>query len=149
MKKIGLFFMLGILFVLVSGCASTVQFVQLPDQNKTIEDLEKGRIYVMRPATVGMAIPMLVTEGGKTIGETGPKGYLCWEREPGETQILSQAENTDALNLNVQKGIVYYIFQHVRMGWVKARNELELVNEDEGKNVLKKCSPPTVKASKK
>ena len=150
MKKAGLVFILGAIFVLCSGCATTVQFVPFPDQDKTVEDPEKGRVYLMRPASIGGAIPMLVSEGGRQIGETGPKGFLCWKRQPGQTQVLSQAENTDAVNFDVEKGRVYYIFQHVRMGWVKARNELELLpDEEEGKKVLKKCNPPTVKGMKK
>ena len=150
MKKACLVFIFGAIFVLSSGCATTVQFVTLPDQNQTVEDPEKGRIYLMRPASIGGGIPMLVSEGGRQIGETGPGGFLCWERQPGETQVTSQAENTDAVTFDVDKGKVYYIFQHVRMGWVKARNELELVtDEEEGKKVLKTCKPPAVKGTKK
>ena len=50
--------------LLLTGCASTRQFVALPDQTKTIENASKGRIYVMRPATVGGAISMNVSDDG-------------------------------------------------------------------------------------
>jgi hypothetical protein len=128
--------------LLLAGCASTQQFVPYPDQTKTIEDSAKGRIYVMRPATVGAGISMDVSDGGKIIGSTGPHGFLCWEREPGDTIISSKAENTSAVNVPVKAGQAHYIFQHLRLGWVMARNEMEIVSEEEGKKVLKQCKPP-------
>ena len=124
------------------GCASTQQFVPFPEQTKTVEDSNKGRIYVMRPATFGAGISMDVSDGGIIIGSTGPHGFLCWEREPGQTVISSKAENTSAVNLPVKAGQVHYIFQHLRLGLVMARNEMEIVSEEEGKKVLKQCSPP-------
>ena len=139
-KHITLLIAVSCLFLV--GCASTQQFVPLPDQTKTVEDSAKGRIYVMRPATVGAAISMDVSDGGRIIGSTGPHGFLCWEREPGDTVISSKAENTSAVNLPVKAGQVHYIFQHLRMGWVIARNQMEIVSEEEGKKVLKQCKPP-------
>ena len=119
------------------GCASTQQFVPLPDQTKEVEDSAKGRIYVMRPATIGAAISMDVSDEGKIIGSTGAHGFLCWEREPGDVVISSKAENTSAVNLPVKAGQVHYIFQHLRLGLVMARNKLEIITEEEGKKDLK------------
>ena len=130
----------GCLFLV--GCATTQQFVPLPDQTQTVEDSTKGRIYVMRPASIGTAISMDVSDAGRIIGSTGPRGFICWEREPGDTAITSKAENTSAVSLPVKAGQAHYIFQHLRMGWVIARNELEIVSEEDGKKVLKKCKPP-------
>jgi hypothetical protein len=85
---------------------------------------------------------MDVSDSGKIIGSTGAQGFLCWEREPGDTVISSKSENTSAVRVSVEPGQVYYIFQHLEIGWVMARNELELVNEADGKKALKKCDPP-------
>jgi hypothetical protein len=128
--------------VLLTGCASTQQFVALPDQSKTVDDPAKGRIYVMRPATMGAAISMNVSDGGKAIGRTGPHGYLCWERPPGDTIISSSSEGVSSNPLTVQAGLVYYFFQHLRMGVLIARSELELLDEQKGREVLKRCHPP-------
>lgn len=128
--------------LLLTGCASTKQFVPLPDQSKTVEDPAKGRIYVMRPASVGGAIKMNVTDGNTPIGTTGPKGFLCWERDPGDVVVASSSENTSRVSLAVRPGSVYYVLQHVRMGIWIARTDLETVTEDQGKLELKKCKPP-------
>jgi hypothetical protein len=132
--------------VLATGCASTRQFVPLPDQAQKIQDSSKGRIYVMRPASVGSAISMSVSDGGKPIGSTGAHGFLCWEREPGDTIVTSTSEGASHAALSVQPGVVYYIFQHLRMGLLIARSELEIVNEEKGRAVLKKCHPPKIES---
>ncbi len=126
------------------SCASNQQFIPLPDQSRVVEDPAKGRIYVMRPASVGSAISMDVSDDGRIIGSTGPNSYLCWERPPGRTIISAKSENTTAVGVNVEAGKVNYLFLHVRLGWVIARNILEIVSEEEGKKILKGCSPPKV-----
>jgi hypothetical protein len=130
---------------LMTGCASTRQMVPLPDQTKLIEDAGKSRIYVVRPSVVGGAISMRVSDGENEIGTTGAKGYLCWEREPGETTIRSHAENEDKLQLNTEAGAIYYIQQQIRVGVMVARNKLKLLSPQQGEDALLKCKPPNVK----
>ena len=132
--------------VTLTACASTKQFVPLPDQSRTIDDPAKGRIYVMRPAVVGAAIPMTVNDGSAGIGQTGPKGFLCWERPPGDARIESRSEGSSLAHFKVDAGSRYYIFQHVKMGMLQARSELELLSENEGKKLLIKCSPPKIES---
>lgn len=136
--------LLGTIIALSSGCASTKQLVPLPDQTKTIEDSSKARIYVLRPTTLGSAIAMTVWDAETKIGSTGPNGYLCWERTPGETEIRSRSENTVALPLTCKAGEVYYIGQHVRMGILFARTKLSVLPNEEGKEKTSKCKPPKV-----
>jgi len=130
---------------LLAGCASTTQYVPLPDQSKRIEDPSKARIYVVRPTGFGGAISFRVSDGDTLIGNTGPNGYLCWERPGGQMEVIGKAENTSNLPVDVEQGTVYYIQQHVRMGILKARNELSLLPEAEGKSKVSKCKPPKVK----
>ena len=126
------------------GCVSSHQIVPFPDQSKTVSDPTKGRIYVFRPANSGGAVAMEIFDDGKLVGITGAAGYLCWERPPGQTVISAKAENMSSVNLPVQAGKAHYIFQHMAMGWVQARNRLEIVSEEEGLKILKKCKPPKI-----
>jgi len=135
---------LGAVIVLSSGCA-TKQFVPLPDQTKVIEDPSKARIYVLRPIFLPPLISMTVSDGEQKIGSTGPHGYLCWERAPGETEIRSQSENTAVLPLTCKAGEVYYIGQHARVGNLYARTALSILSEEQGKQKMTKCKPPSVK----
>jgi hypothetical protein len=130
--------------LMLSACASTRQFVPLPDQSKSVADSAKGRIYVMRPAVFGAAIPMTVNDNGGVVGQTGPKSFLCWERPPGDARIESRSEGSSLAFLRVKAGTVYYIFQHIKLGALQARSALEVVPEDEGKKVLATCNPPKI-----
>ena len=141
MKKI-FFAVVAVLFL--SGCAGAKQYLPLPDLTVPVENPDYGRIYVLRPTPFGSAVSMKVREGIKNIGVTGPNSFLAWEREPGPASIVSKAENDEVLNFEVEKGKAYYVQQHVRMGLMEARNELELLSEDEGKALLSKCKAPKV-----
>ena len=142
-----------ILFVaaafVLSGCASTHQFVALPDQTKSIDNHEKARIYVMRPESIGCAVSMEVKDNEQVIGKTGGHGFLCWERQPGKVTISGSAENTSTVDLEVAKGLSYYIWQEVKMGILMARNKLQILDEPKGKEMLGKCKPPEVELSSK
>jgi len=125
-----------------AGCASNKQFVPVPDQNVRVENAAKGRIYLIRPSSMGSAASMEVWDGNVHVGNTGAKSFLCWEREPGEAIVSGREENVSTVSLWVKTNEVYYIFQHMRMGWWQARNELEVIPETQATGLLKKCRAP-------
>ncbi len=133
-----------IFLIFLVGCASSRQYVPLPDLSRPIENTDQGRIYVLRATPFGCAISMKIREGVRTIGVTGPNSFLVWDREPGHASIVSEAEDDSVLDLEVEKGQTYYIQQHVKMGLLMARNELELLSDDRGKTLLKKCKAAKV-----
>lgn len=134
--------------LLTVGCATNEQFVRFPDQQMRVENPEMGRIYVMRPTSFGAVASMEIWDGNRHIGNTGPTSFLCWEREPGMAHIVGREENASSVDVEVKTNQVYYIFQHVQMGWLQPRNKLELVDEAEGAKILKECNPPKVYAAK-
>ena len=133
---------LAALAVLATGCASTRQFAAFPDQSKAIENPSKARIYVVRPTNFGSAVGMKVFDGEKLIGKTGPKGYLCWERAPGNVSITGKSENKSTVQFSATAGQTYYLQQHVRFGIFYARNKMSRLHPGEGKEKLQQCSPP-------
>lgn len=140
---------MGFVCFVTVGCASTKQYVVIPNQSAIVEDPEKARIYVLRPVSIGGVVPMEVQDGEIVVGETGPRGALCWERDPGPADITSHAENVDFLRIETEKGIVYYLLQRVKMGFMIARTKLEQISKEEGETNLKKCKiPSTVSAQK-
>lgn len=127
--------------LLLVGCASTKQFVPMPNQAQSIENTNKGRIYVMRPSALGSAVGMNVADGGNPIGSTGPGGYLCWERDPGDVLVSSTSENTSRVALAVRPGSIHYVLQNIRMGFWVARTDLEVLDDVRGKKELARCKP--------
>ena len=134
------------LLSLITGCASSKQYVHFPDQNKAIENPELARIYVVRPTADVAAVSMKISDGDNAIGTTGPKGFLCWERIPGSATIIStdwgKTNSISKLALHTAKGHVYYIQQNVRLGVLKAHHEFTLLSEEDGKAIVSKCNPP-------
>lgn len=134
--------LLGLLAVSAVGCASARQSVALPDQSQHVEDPAKGRIYVIRPATIGSAIGMNVQDGDTYIGKTGPNSYLCWEREPGTVSVSGHAENTSYIQFIVEEGRRYYVLQELKIGLMLPRNNLVEISEAQAEKWLQKMKPP-------
>ena len=145
MRNIILSLMVVFVALSAAGCATTCQSVTIPDQSKKIDNPQMARIYVVRPTAFGGAISIRITDNDKYIGNTGPNGYLCWERQTGKAEIAGKAENISTVTLDVKADEVYYICQHIKMGWWYARNELEVINADKGKEFLNKCKPPVLR----
>ena len=128
--------------LLFAGCASNEQYVRYPDQSKVVEDPAKGRICVIRPKLAGMGISPAITDDGKSIGSTCPRGFLCWERAPGDATIAGITDTTNEVAVTVKAGGVTYIFQAIDFGWTRTDNRLEIVSEQEGRAAIEKCKPP-------
>ena len=142
LMKIRFLLFASLLPLLFTGCASTLQPAHFPDQTKVVEDPGKGRIYVIRPGLTGIGITTDVKDNGQLVGSTGPHGFLCWERAPGDAVITSTAEDTSEVQVTVQAGKVNYIVGKLDFGWIITSSRLAVVSEEEARVALKKCHPP-------
>lgn len=134
-----------VLLALLNGCAATVQYVPMPDLDVEVEDPGQCRVYVVRTSPVGSSIPMGIFDGGidgTKIGRTGPRGFLCWERPPGEFEVAGRAENVSSLDVAAEAGDVVYIQQIVRMGFFIARNKLVEMDAVDGDERVEAYSRP-------
>ena len=93
----------------------------------------KSRIYVYRNENIGGAVTMNVLLDDHNMGQTVAKTYLVADVEPGKHKIVSIAENQDLLELTTLAGRIYYVWQEVKMGFMYARNQLQLVEEAVGR----------------
>jgi hypothetical protein len=100
-----------------------------------------GSVYIVRPSFLGLAINFRVFADGEEMGKTKGKRYLKFDLPAGNHLIMSKAENESEYELEVNAGEVYYLEQKVKMGALKARNELELLSTEEGLAALEKCKP--------
>ena len=90
-------------------------------------------VYIYRNESMGAAVKMDVTVDGQPIGQTVAKTFLYKEVAPGKHTITSKAENTETLEIDAKPGVLYYVWQEVKMGFMYARNKLQLVDETTGK----------------
>lgn len=120
---------------MLAGCASVP--MADPKQDAAAKTFavapDKAGIYVYRNENMGAAVKMDVLVDDKAIGQTGAKTFLYKEVTPGMHKVVSKAENTDVVEVDVKPGTLTYIWQEVKMGVMYARTKLHLVSEAEGK----------------
>jgi hypothetical protein len=97
---------------------------------------DKALIYVIRSAMIGYKIDSKLAVNGKWMGVNRGKTYFFFTLEPGEHYFCSESENQDYLALKVEAGKTYYLQQQVEMGMWKARTNLVVLNEEQGKKKL-------------
>ncbi len=153
MKKIAILLLFTGLIFGASGCSFmnatvfdetvTNQYVAYPDQSEDVANPEMARIYLCRPTSVSKGINFKITDDKTHIGDTGNRGFLCWERKPGTVKIKSTPISVHGdigyVSFPVVKGQVYYIQQYV---WPVANNRLAQRGIGDGLTMINECTPP-------
>ena len=85
--KIAVYTVMVALVVIADGCAKTWQAARFPDQSVLLENPQKARLYLICGTPLGTALNDPVNDGNDYVGTIGPKSFLCWERDPGNTTI--------------------------------------------------------------
>jgi hypothetical protein len=101
---------------------------------------DSALVYVFRPAITGAAIKTWTFADDQLLGVTRAKGYTYTLVPEGRRVIWSKAENTSAVELEVEGGKTYYFKTAIRPGLAKARVKLVQVGEQEAQKFLKKCA---------
>jgi len=126
---------------LLGGCSTSWQYVKAPNQGLKVADSSKARIYLIRPDSGSKMASTRVSDNGVLIGNTGPRGYLCWEREPGTVKVTSVSSGEAETELTVTAGGVYYLLQQVNPGWIYGKSSLSILPQETGVALLKSCKP--------
>jgi len=131
-RLIGILIAVATLFT--AGCASIPMADPAADKAAKVFSAPAGksRIYVYRNESIGGAVTMNVLIDDRNMGQTVAKSYLVVDVNPGPHKIVSIAENQDLLELTTLAGRIYYVWQEVKMGFMYARNKLQLVDEKVG-----------------
>jgi hypothetical protein len=110
------------------------------DQRRAEPDEGMALVYVFRPAMVGAAIKTWTFADDQVIGVSKPKGYYFAQVEPGKRIIWAKAENTSALEIELEAGETYYFKTTIQMGIGKARVSLDQIGEASAEKYFAKCS---------
>jgi hypothetical protein len=97
---------------------------------------DKALIYVIRSSMMGYKIDSKLAVDGKWMGVNRGKTYFYFTLDPGEHYFCSESENQDYLTLKVEAGKTYYLHQQVEMGLWKARTNLVVLTEEQGRKKL-------------
>ncbi len=127
----------------VSGCAS------VPMEDQKVSDAAKNfdppsgdnaGLYVYRSGSFGSASKKDVLIDGECIGETAPNVFFYHE-VPGDRRIEVSTESEFSPNLLVveaESGVNYFVRQFIKIGVFVAGAGLILVDEEEGKEEVRK-----------
>jgi hypothetical protein len=123
------------LTALTGGCASVKMADESQDaQAKTFQVApDKAHIYVYRNESMGAGVKMPVALNGKPVGQTVAKSYLMLSVPAGQQTLVSSAENDSVLKLTAEAGKNYFVWQEVKVGFIKARNSLQVVDDQTGR----------------
>ena len=140
-----------IAFLILTGCAS-VQYAspELDSEAKAFKTSpDKATIYLYRNETMGAAVTMDVYLDDTFQGYTGANSYFMWVVEPGSHVIKSVAEDEETVTLETEPNKQYFVWQEVKMGLMSARNDLHIVDEEQGMKGVKECKLVDVSAAEK
>jgi len=128
----------------VAACGTTeINFTAQTDkkQHPTPQpEAGQSMVYVLRPSIMGAAVQTKLAINGEWKGVNRGNTYFYFTATPGEHLFCSKAENTSLLRLTLEPGKTYFIQQKVKMGAMKARNELAVMTEEEGRQKLEKLN---------
>jgi Protein of unknown function (DUF2846) len=137
--KISQLLCLALMPLLLTNCASTSKSSKENDTSAktyTASDT-KGIVYLYRPGRAfAGSIQTPIKVNGLDAGGTGPGTYFKWELDPGKFIFSCSTEGSSAaVELNVQPGKLYFIYQDYRFEVIHgAKVILKEVDESTGKN---------------
>ena len=125
----------------VSACASVPKASHENDQEaKKFQPLpDKSVIYIYRDEAFGGAVRMDILIDGFLLGEMRSKSYMRAIVKPGSHIVTSRSENSSQLPVTTEAGKIYYVWQEAKMGFMYARTELHLVENDVGQKGVMSC----------
>jgi hypothetical protein len=125
----------------VSGCASVPLTDKEADEAAKTFETKPGlaNIYVYRNESYGAAVKLPVYLDGVKMGATAADTYMMLRVHPGRHTLVSNPEKDVPLHIVAVAGHNYFVWQEVKTGVRRARSELHLVDEAEGKEGVEEC----------
>jgi len=135
--------MITLAFSLFYGCASVPMVSnEKSEAAKKFGPPSQGNsgLYIYRSGSFGGALKKDVRVDGKCIGETAPNIFFYEEVQGDKEHKLSTESefSPNDLLIKAKGGMLYFIRQYIKMGLFVGGAGLELVDETEGKQAVKK-----------
>ena len=133
----------------LSGCAFVHKASEAEDaQAKAFTTCPgKGALYIYRSELLGAALGLEVVVNGVSVGDTSGQSFFRLDLNPGQYTIESRGDNTASLTVTVQAGRATYVWQEFKVGIVRGRTELHLVDEGTGRAGVQKSGLLTPSAA--
>jgi hypothetical protein len=109
---------------------------------------DKALVYVVRSTMLGNKIQSKLAVDGQWVGVNRGHNYFFLTLDPGPHYFCSKAENRSVLAVSLEAGKTYFLEQKIKMGFMKARNKLALIGDEEGKAKVAKSHPSVFQVKK-
>ena len=144
MKKILFLFLL---FAFTVSCKPSIDAMKkdivgfelpyLPTKNNAV-------VYIVRPSYLGFLVKFDVSLDNKPVGYTRGSQHIYFDVTPGKHTISSRAEDIARYTIDAKIGDVIFVHQDPAMGGAYARNNLEAIDNIEGKYYVKNTKLGTI-----
>lgn len=96
---------------------------------------------MIRTSLVAIAMTFPTRDNGALVGATSGPTYFCYLAEPGEHEVVVEADERETAHLVAEEGKTYFLEQQVDFvfGYVKCR--AAWVAEDEARRLLRSSYP--------
>lgn len=126
-------------------CISTVDKPCLYTEEKLAEiraaRAKRSKIHIYRSESFWASKwPIAVSLDGRRVGQTEPGDCLVLGVEPGPHKISAIGENTSTLSLTTETAKSYYVWQEIKVGWLKPQSQLHAVDEEMGRKRFAECT---------
>ena len=135
--------LIALVMFLFAGCAS-VPMASKADSDSAKEfnppAIGKSGLYIYRGGGPGTALKKDIWVDGVCIGESAPKVFFYTEVEGDkEHKIATESEfSPNELLIKVKSGLNYFIRQYIKLGVFVGGANLEVVDEEKGKEDIAK-----------
>jgi hypothetical protein len=130
-----------IITIVLGGCASVPMGNPAQDTQakKFTPPTDKAAIYVYRTGSFGGAYAIPVAFDGQIMGKTAVDTYFYWLVKPGRYAIATGGETASQLEVTVEAGKNYFIWQNLMLGALLPRSTLVPVDEQAGRAAVRRC----------
>jgi hypothetical protein len=130
-----------VLIALCSGAGTAMAQTAAEQTAAPTPGPNEAVVYFVRPANMGFAINFWAFVDQRPIGVTKGNQHLAATVPAGEHIVWSRSGNVSALKLNFEAGQTYYLEQKVKMGGVRARVSLEVLDAEAGRDAVAETKP--------
>ena len=132
--------------IMAIGCATMNTVKEMPAEvDSKVKSMQppsgKSLVYVVRPTLLGKPFAGNITANGEFVGTTQGRMYVYAVLTPGEYKFkVTGQDNESEIVVNLEADKIYYVYQSVYPGLFKGTTGLKLVNKEEGREALEKCT---------
>jgi hypothetical protein len=116
--------------MLLGGCGPSIVYMHPVEPPQPLAaPPNTGLVVFVRPSGYGGAAPAdILDEAGRWMGRTSGMASFAVATPPGHHMFVVWGENTDAVDVDVQPGHIYFVEVAITMGWASAQFHLYAIS---------------------